>query len=102
MSGLVGVIYLLHFEQPLQHAQHYVGFCEKLEGVDSRLEYHATGRGSRLMAAVSAAGIEWRIVRLWEGTRNDERRLHKAHSRLYCPSCSSAPRAWRNMTEVEL
>lgn len=102
MSAPVGVVYLLHFAQPFKHAQHYVGFCEKLAGVDSRLEYHANGRGSRLMAAVSQAGIDWSIVRLWKGTRSDERALHKAQSRAYCPVCSNRPRTRRNLEEIEL
>ena len=38
MSGQVGVIYLLHLEPPLEHARHYVGFCEKESSLDSRFE----------------------------------------------------------------
>ena len=102
MSGPVGVVYLLCFERPFKHARHYVGFCEKLAGVDSRLEYHANGRGSRLMAAVSDAGIGFDIVRLWKGTRSDERRLHNCQSRMYCPRCSQSPRTRRDLEEIQL
>lgn len=102
MSVPVGVVYLLHFDKPFKHARHYVGFCEKLSGVDSRLEYHANGRGSKLMAAVSQAGITWSIVRLWKGTRSDERALHNAQSKLYCPVCSQPARRRIKLEEIEL
>lgn len=102
MTAPIGVVYLLHFETPFKHAQHYVGFCEKLSGVDSRLEYHANGRGSRLMAAVTRAGIQWDIVRLWKGTRSDERAIHNTSSRSYCPVCSQKPRTRRNLEEIQL
>lgn len=101
-DGPLGVVYLLHFERPYKHAQHYVGFCERLAGVDTRIEYHANGRGSRLMAVVSQAGIGFDIVRLWRGTRSDERRLHNAQSRAYCPVCSDQPRKRRDLEEIEL
>lgn len=101
MSGPVGVIYLICFDRPLKHARHYVGFCEKLENVDSRLEYHLKGRGSRLLAAVADAGIDANVVRLWKGTRDDERAIkNTSHSRMYCPVCSSKPRKRNGLEEI--
>lgn len=102
-TGDVGVVYLIHFARPYRHAQHYVGFCGSYEGVESRLDYHAKGRGSRLLAAVSRAAIPWRIVRLWRGTRTDERRLHaRGDSRTFCPACSSIPARRRGLEEIVL
>jgi predicted GIY-YIG superfamily endonuclease len=80
-----GVLYLIHFDEKLAHAQHYLGWTTNL---DKRLEAHRTGNGGSLMKAVSAAGIEWRVVRTWVGTRDDERRLKNWHKvREVCPSC---------------
>ena len=82
-----GLIYLLHFERRLHHAGHYLGFVES--DLERRLEEHRTGRGSRLMAAIVAAGIGFVLVRTWEGDRHLERKLKKCHhvpNRL-CPVC---------------
>lgn len=96
-----GVIYLLHFDQPYRHAKHYIGFCESESNLDSRFEYHAKGYGSRLLAVLSERGIGFKLVRLWEGTRDDERafkNLRKATR--YCPVCSARPAQRRCLKEL--
>jgi predicted GIY-YIG superfamily endonuclease len=81
----VGTIYLLHFDRPYQHASHYLGWTENLEG---RLWHHAHGSGARLTAAAAKAGIKWTVVRQWTGTRSDERMLHNfKHNNKLCPTC---------------
>ena len=70
-AGLPGVVYLLHFDQPYQHARHYTGWTG--DDVPVRLERHATGRGARLMTVIHEAGIGFILVRLCEGTRDTER-----------------------------
>lgn len=103
MSGPAGVIYLLHFDQPLEHAQHYVGFCERLEGVDSRMQHHQNGRGSKLLKAVTEHGIDFHIVRLWKGTRSDERAIKNGgHSPQFCPRCYDTPRRRLSLEEIQL
>lgn len=103
MKNLEGVIYVLHFDRPYEHARHYVGFCESYENLDSRFDYHANGNGSRLMAAVSDAGIGFTLVRLWRGTRNDERAIKNgSHTRKYCPECSEQPRKRRGLVELDI
>ena len=87
------VVYLIHFDVPLGdlcnprgRAQHYIGYTENLE---QRLEQHRNGNGSAIMAAVSEAGIGWRVVRTWEGGRDLERRLkRRKNSPKLCPICS--------------
>jgi len=83
------MIYLIHFERPLHHARHYLGFCED-GGLEARLERHATGRGSKLMKAVQQAGIRWCVVRTWpDGTRDEERRLkNRKNTPCLCPVCT--------------
>lgn len=83
--GVPGTIYLLHFERPLKHAQHYLGWTADLE---SRLRDHAKGSGSALMAAVKRAGIEWHLVKTWQGDTYDEKKLKQfGTSKRHCPVC---------------
>jgi hypothetical protein len=79
----------LHFDKPLGHAAHYLGFCQSEALIPKRIEHHRRGNGARLMAAVVEAGIDFELVRVWpEGSRAEERRL-KAHGKArYCPVCN--------------
>ena len=81
-----GIVYLLHFDRSYRHARHYIGFTQNLE---QRLADHRAGRGSPLIAAAVADGIEFELAAIWEGDRHDERRLHRqknTRARL-CPTC---------------
>ena len=87
-------VYLLHFvrklgnqDNPRGMAQHYIGFAE--HDLAARLERHHAGNGSRIMAAVTKAGIPWVLARVWEGaSRDDERRLKSLkHASRLCPIC---------------
>ena len=87
------MVYLIHFERKLAHAQHYVGFSSSPAALRRRLDHHRSGNGSRLMNAVVQAGIPYRVVRIWpEGTRTEERRIkNTAHPERICPVCSGQP-----------
>ena len=81
-----GIVYLLHFDRSYRHARHYIGFTQNLE---QRLAEHRAGRGSPLIAAAIADGIDFELAAIWEGDRHDERRLHRqknTRARL-CPIC---------------
>ena len=81
------VVYLLHFETKLAHAQHYLGSTDDL---DSRLECHRKGTGARLMEVITEQGIGWCVVRTWPGGRKRERELKRyKNSRELCPLCDS-------------
>lgn len=86
-----GTIYLLHFNSPLAHARHYMGWSSD---VAARLEHHAKGTGARLMAAVGRAGIGWQLARTWTGDRKQERRRLSG----LCPLCKpgNINHGWRN------
>lgn len=93
-----GTLYLIHFDHRLQNPnghgpRHYLGFVEN-GGLDDRIRLHRSGQGSRLLLAVTQAGIQWRVVLTLPGDRNTERRLKK-HRNLprYCPICN--PDHWR-------
>lgn len=81
-----GIVYLLHFDRSYRHARHYIGFTQNL---DKRLAEHRAGRGSPLIAAAIADGIDFQLAAIWEGDRHSERRLHRqknSRARL-CPVC---------------
>jgi len=87
--GERGTIYLLHFEPPLAHARHYLGWTRDL---DARLARHRPGRGSPLIAAAVAAGVRLELARTWgDVDRHFEERLKNRHEtpRL-CPLCVAA------------
>lgn len=88
------VVYLLHFETRLHHAQHYIGWVSDRRGLARRLEEHRRGRGARIMAAIVRAGIDFHLVAIWHGSRAFERRLkrQKNASRL-CPVCRALAQA---------
>lgn len=96
-----GTIYLLHFNSPLAHARHYMGWTGDLP---ARLEHHAKGTGARLMAAVGRAGIGWQLARTWTGDRHQERHFKEVHRRLsgLCPLCKpgNITHGWANRTKA--
>lgn len=85
-----GYIYLLHFDDPLHHAQHYLGCTTCLSG---RLEAHALGSGSRLCRALMNMGLHWKLSALGicsaAQMRRVERSIKNAHNLpRYCPICT--------------
>lgn len=84
------MIYLVHFEKPLKHAKHYIGFTDGT--LRARFARHRSlarvRRGSALMRAVMEAGIAFKVVRTWPGDRDKERRIKvNGHSSKRCPVC---------------
>jgi hypothetical protein len=90
-----GQIYLLHFERSYKHARHYLGWTENLE---RRLEAPRSGRGSPLVAAAVADGIEFQLAATSAGDRHKERKLHRyknSGARL-CPFCRAEQQTARS------
>lgn len=90
MTTPCGRVYLIHLDDPL-HAnrggRHYIGWSGMEELVD-RLERHRAGRGAAMLAEAHRRGIEWRVVRVWDGDRAMERRLKRRHQHArLCPLC---------------
>lgn len=79
-----GLVYLIHFDRPFSHAQHYMGWTESLL---YRLHCHQRGSGANLMRHVSEAGIEWRLVAVYYGDRAEERRMKNHGHARRCPEC---------------
>ncbi|MDQ2753492.1 MAG: GIY-YIG nuclease family protein [Bacteroidota bacterium] len=81
------MVYLIHFEEKLHHAQHYLGFVEK--NLKQRIKKHKCNKGAKLLIAVNDKGISWEVVKVWkEGDRNFERKLkNRKNARCLCPVC---------------
>lgn len=94
-------VYLLHFSTPLQHSQHYLGWCGDERDPRDRLQDHLDGRGSGYVFAASVNGADVVVARTWPGaSRTFERRLKRMKStgKRLCPICSgrtsrTSPRA---------
>ena len=84
------MVYLIHFEEKLHHAQHYIGFVDK--NLNQRIKKHKSNKGAKLLIAVNSKGIQWEVVRVWEnGDRQLERRLKNCKkSRCFCPVCRNS------------
>ena len=79
-------VYLIHFDTPLKHAKHYLGYSKN--DVRGRVQQHRTGQGARLMEASRKNGISWHVSRTWEGGRDLERMLKYQHNASHlCPTC---------------
>jgi predicted GIY-YIG superfamily endonuclease len=90
---MTGVVYMLHFSQPYQHARHYTGWTLDL---GSRLAAHEHGHGARLMAVIKQAGISFVLARTVTGDRRRERAIKNAGGATrYCPICTPNPRNGR-------
>lgn len=84
------MVYLIHFNTPLHHARHYIGYSAD-DLFDKRIECHRSGRGSKLLAHLNRIGTGWHVVRLWLGEDgNFERKLKNNHSsKKLCPICQA-------------
>lgn len=81
----MGWIYTVCFAAtPLAHAGHYTGWATD---VAHRLEMHAKGQVSKLLAAVAAKGIKWELASVVPGDRFLERQLKKHSAARRCPIC---------------
>jgi hypothetical protein len=84
-TGVMGTVYLLHFDRPVRHARHCWGWALNLE---ARLQHHAAGTGGRLPAIAVSLGIGWQVARTLPGDKNRERQLHnQGGAARICPIC---------------
>ena len=83
----MAAVYLIHLEKPFGHAQHYIGWAERL---DARISHHKAGSGALFLRKVNEAGIPWTVVRTWSNqTRTFERWLKNLKkAKLICPVCN--------------
>ena len=84
----MGTVYLLHFDEPYRHAQHYLGSAKDL---DARLQHHRNGTGAHLLRVIQQHGIGWQLARTWhdDSQRQLERKLkNQHHAERLCPLCN--------------
>lgn len=100
------MLYLLHFEKPLHHAQHYVGATSNLR---RRLILHAHDKGAKIIKKINSLNIKWELARVWKTEHFDgifwEESLMKKmkNGSLYCPICyKHNPRLFNKMDEYPL
>jgi len=81
------MVYLIHFDKPYKHANHYIGFTDG--ALEDRIAKHRNGTGAKLLKVINDAGIGWNVVRTWEdGDRTFERKLkNRKKSSDLCPIC---------------
>ena len=81
-------VYLIHFNEKLSHAQHYLGSTSDLV---ARLHRHDAGFGARLMEVIKEKGISWQLARVWrKGDFRLERKLKaRKNGPTLCPICKA-------------
>lgn len=85
-------VYLLHFNEKLSHAQHYIGFVEgEEESLENRLVKHKSGTGAKIMAALADKNITFQLARVWDDSdRKFERKLkNRKNASKLCPICKN-------------
>ena len=87
-------VYILHFERPLAHAQHYTGATDYLH---RRLRHHRHGsNGGRLPQVFRALGVSFVVGRVEEyddhstAFRRERQLKRTAHGPSYCQICTPA------------
>ena len=84
-------VYLIHFERRYQHAGHYLGYTRDLA---ARMAQHRAGQGARLIEVIQQAGIDWQVVRTWDGGRDLEAAFKAwKNGPQLCPLCQAARRS---------
>lgn len=86
-------IYILHFDNSLSHANHYVGSSSNL---DQRTRSHAKGEGARLTQYLKEIGEGWTLVAAYAkkpqatmSIKQIERTVKNGkNSTRHCPICS--------------
>lgn len=103
-----GCVYILHFDEPLAHAQHYIGCSDDLP---NRVADHANGLGARLTQVLQELGMHWTVAAIYTPKPHESltlrtlERFAKSHkqARDYCPICSRGEhKAPRFMEEFPL
>jgi hypothetical protein len=85
----VGIIYLIHFDRPLAHARHYIGFSTKQSPL-ARLKVHRANQGAHILRVLNTLGIGYHVARVWrKKKRSDERDMKNAKcAPHHCPFCN--------------
>lgn len=85
------MVYLIHFDRPLHHASHYIGYSKNKLTFKNRIDHHRRGTGAKILRELNRLKIGWEVVRVWKDKDgNFERLLKKSkNSKRYCPTCKT-------------
>lgn len=85
----MGLVYLIHFERPLAHAKHYIGWTGS-RSPRNRLDMHRAGIGARLLQVLNELGIRYHVVRVWrnQGKAFERQLKNRKESPCLCPICN--------------
>lgn len=83
-------VYLIHFNEKLHHAQHYIGYTKD---VKKRIEKHRNGNGAALLRYLNKVGILYKIVKIWKeaGPEIEQYLKRQKNTKRYCPICTNKP-----------
>lgn len=105
----IDILYLIHLDQPLSHAQHYLGSSTD---VVKRLTQHANGHGARITEVLHEQKKDWTLAAAFakinphHDIRQLERNAKKRHNAArYCPICDKqniAPKGTRQLPDLRL
>lgn len=86
------ILYLLHFETPMSHAQHYLG---STDNVRRRIKRHRDQQGARITSVATERNIQLIVAGLFQPKDpSDNIRKIEANAKLlkngrrYCPICN--------------
>lgn len=84
------LMYLLHFEKPVDKRRHYIG-STRHDRLARRMHEHASGLGSKTTKTIIRAGGGFWLTRLWSiSSRAEEyRRKRQGHYEYSCSICQS-------------
>jgi hypothetical protein len=97
--------YLIHLDQPYHSGRHPGAgqYVDHADDIARRVQTHRKGQGSPLLAAALAAGIDFRVVRIWPGAdRRFERKLHNRHGSRLCPEPECVSEQLRRRLQLRL
>ena len=82
------VLYLLHFERKIAHAQHYLGCCRE-DRLETRLTEHARGHGAKLVAHAVRTENPIYLARVFPelGFESEKAVKRNSHFKNLCPVC---------------
>jgi predicted GIY-YIG superfamily endonuclease len=86
------IVYILHFEPSIKHAQHYCGIT-RTPLFERRMREHISGSGASLTRAAASQGSRFFVARTWstDDAALEKRLKRSGHLRAHCIMCSTEP-----------
>lgn len=81
-----GTVYLIHLDEKISHAQHYIGWALWFE---NRIRHHRKGTGAKFLAEAVRREINFDVVKTWENEDGNFEQLLKKqkNAKRFCPIC---------------